>query len=150
MTSKAPAVPYGLPIGLAMAREVVAAAEAEALRNGWAMVICVTDSSGHVVVLERMDHAQYGSLEVARAKAETAVNFKRSTKIFEDGIAGGGIGMRAMTLPGVCAVEGGLPLYQDGKIVGAIGVSGAKPTEDGQVAQAGAAALAPDPRGAAR
>jgi len=142
MTSKTPVAPYGLPIRLTAARKVVEAAEAEALRNGWAMVICVADSTGHVVVLVRMDHAQYGSLEVARAKAETAVNFRRSTKVFEDGVAEGGIGLRAITLPGVCAVEGGLPLYQDGKIVGGIGVSGAKPVEDGQVAQAGAAALA--------
>jgi uncharacterized protein GlcG (DUF336 family) len=142
MTEAGSVVPYGSPIDLACAREVAAAAEAEALRNGWPMVICVVDSTGHVVILERMDHAQYGSIDAARAKAETAVNFKRSTQVFESGIAGGGIGMRALTLPGVCAVEGGLPLYREGKIVGAIGVSGAKPVEDGQVAQAGAAVLA--------
>ena len=141
MKSTGPVIAYGTPIDLATARKVAAAAEEESRRNGWVMVICVADSTGHVVLLERMDRAQYGSIEVARAKAETAVNFKRSTKVFEDGIAEGGVGMRALTLPGACAVEGGLPLYQNGKIVGAIGVSGAKPSEDGQVALAGAAVL---------
>jgi uncharacterized protein GlcG (DUF336 family) len=143
MTVQPPGAPsYGPPIGLSDAKRVAAAAEAEALRNGWAMVICIVDSTGHVVLLERLDQAQYGSLELARAKAETSLNFKRPTKVFEDGIAAGGFSMRFLSVRNVCALEGGIPLYRDGKIIGAIGISGAKSTEDAQVAEAGARVLA--------
>ena len=132
---------YGSPIELATAKKVVAAAEAEAVRQGWPVAICIVDSTGHVVLLEKLDHTQYASLELARAKAETALNFKRPTKVFEDGIAAGGFGMRFLSVNNVCAIEGGIPLIQGGKIVGAIGVSGVKSTEDAQVADAGAKAL---------
>jgi len=143
MTVQPPGIPaYGPPIGLSDAKKLAAAAEAEALRNGWAMVICIVDSTGHVVLLERLDQAQYGSLELARAKAETALNFKRPTKVFEDGIAGGGLNVRFLSVRNVCALEGGIPLYREGKIIGAIGISGAKSTEDAQVAEAAARVLA--------
>jgi uncharacterized protein GlcG (DUF336 family) len=132
---------YGPPISLALAKQVVAAAEVEALQNGWAMVIAVADSTGHLVVLHKMDHAQFGSIAIAQSKAFTAVNFKRSSKIFEDAVAAGGLGVRLLSAPGLCALEGGLPLLSDGRIIGAIGVSGAQSTEDGQVAAAGARVL---------
>ncbi len=102
------------------------------------MVIAVVDSSGHLVVLHKMDQAQYGSIPIAQAKAVTAVNFKRPTKIFEDAIAAGGLGLRLLATDGLCPLEGGIPLYSGGAIMGAIGVSGAQSTQDGQVAQAGA------------
>ena len=143
MTDQPPGIPaYGPPIGLSDAKKLAAAAEAEALRNGWAVVICIVDSTGHVVLLERLDQAQYGSLELARAKAETALNFKRPTKVFEDGVAGGGRNVRFLSVRNVCALEGGIPLYREGKIIGAIGISGAKSTEDAQVAEAAARVLA--------
>ena len=142
MTSPAPGIlVYGPPINLVNAKAVAASGEAEAMRNGWAVVICIVDSTGHVVLLEKMDQAQYGSIELARAKAETALNFKRATKVFEDGIAEGGSHLRFLSVPGVCTLEGGILLLQNGAIVGAIGVSGAKSTEDAQVARAGAEAL---------
>jgi glc operon protein GlcG len=132
---------YGPPIELSTAKDVAAAAEAEAIRNGWAVVICIVDSTGHVVLLEKLDQTQYGSLELARAKAETALNFKRPTRVFESGIAEGGLGVRFLSAHNVCALEGGIPLLRDGRIIGAIGISGARSTEDAQVAEAGARAL---------
>jgi glc operon protein GlcG len=132
---------YGSPIDLSDAKKVAAAAEAEALQNGWAVVICIVDSTGHIVLMEKLDQAQYGSIEIARAKAETALDFKRPTKVFEEGIAQGGIGVRCLSMHNVCALEGGIPLMRDGKIIGAIGVSGVKTTEDAQVANAGASAI---------
>jgi len=144
MTNDTPApgiLTYGIPIDLVTAKKVAAAAEAEAVRNGWTVVICIMDSTGHLVFLEKMDHTQYGSIGLARAKAETALDFKRPTKVFEDGIAEGGLPLRFLSVRGVCTLEGGILLQRDGRIVGAIGVSGAKSTEDAQVADAGAKAL---------
>lgn len=132
---------YGLGIALAEARRVAARAEAEAAANGWAMVIAVVDSAAQLVLLHKMDHAQYGSVAVARSKAETAVNFKRPSKIFEDAVAAGGLGLRLLATEGICPLEGGIPLVRNGKIIGAIGVSGAQSAQDGQVALAGAAAI---------
>jgi uncharacterized protein GlcG (DUF336 family) len=125
---------------LAEADGIVAAARAEAERMGWPMVIAVVDAAGMLVALARMDQAQLGSIEVARHKAETAARFRRPTRAFEAGIAAGGIGLRALSMD-VSAVDGGLPLVRDDKVIGAIGVSGMLPTEDAQVALAGAAAL---------
>ena len=132
---------YGAPITLEQARKVVAAAEAEARRNGWNVVIAVVDGAGHLVLLERLDNTQVGSVEVARGKAWTSAAFRRPTKAFEDMVAGGGSGLRVLTLPGVVAAEGGLPILVDGKLIGAIGVSGGTSQQDGQIAAAGAAAL---------
>ncbi len=132
---------YGPPLSLTDAKRIASAAEAEAQRQGWAMVIAIADSSGHVVVLNKMDHAQYGSIELALAKAKTATHFKRPTKLFEDTVAQGGVGLRLLSAPDFCLFEGGLPLLRDGKLVGAIGVSGARSDQDGIVAAAGAGAL---------
>ncbi len=132
---------YGPPLSLSDAKRIADAAAAEARRQGWAMVIAIADSSGHVVVLNKMDHAQYGSIELALAKAKTATHFKRPTKLFEDTVAQGGVGLRLLSAPDFCLFEGGLPLLRDGKLVGAIGVSGARSDQDGIVAEAGAGAL---------
>ncbi len=133
---------YGTPISLAMAKQVMLAAEAEAARNAWPMVIAIVDSTGHLVMLQRMEQAQYGSIAIAQLKAETAVNFRRPTKVFEDAIAAGGQGVRIVSMPNVLALEGGLPILVDGKVVGAIGVSGMQSGQDAQVARAGLDALA--------
>ena len=136
-----PAPPYGPPLSLADARRVADAAQAAASARGWPIVVAIYDSTGHLALLHRMDDAHLASVTVAQRKAETAVKYRRSTRAFEDGIAAGGAGVRAVTLPMVCAVDGGFPLLRDGRVVGAIGVSGMNPSQDAFVAQAGAAAL---------
>jgi uncharacterized protein GlcG (DUF336 family) len=136
-----PVVEYGLPIQLAAAKRVIEAAEKEAAANGWAMVIAIVDSTGHLVALHKMDHAQYGSVEIAQAKARTAVNLKRPTKVLQDGVAEGGIGLRMLSVEGLSALEGGVLLMDEDRIVGGIGVSGADSTQDAQVAMAGVRAL---------
>ncbi|MDA8361720.1 MAG: heme-binding protein [Gammaproteobacteria bacterium] len=131
-------IEYGPPISLADVKRVIEAAETEASTNQWAMVIAVVDGTGHLVALHKMDHAQFGSIAIAQAKAQTAVNFKRPTKVFEEAVAQGGLGLRLLSTQGLCPLEGGIPLLGDGKVIGAIGVSGAQSTQDGQVAMAGA------------
>jgi glc operon protein GlcG len=121
---------YGQPITLA-----------EAARNAWPMVIAIVDCGAHLVLQQRMDQAQNGSIPIARLKAETAANFRRETKAMEDTLAQGGVNLRLLSMPNVTPLEGGVPLYRDGKVVGAIGVSGMRSNQDAQVAQAGAAAL---------
>ena len=137
----APPPPYGAPITLEQAKKVVAAAEAEAKKNSWGMVITVLDSGGHVVMTERLDGTQIGSIDVARDKAYSAVAFRRPTKVFEDLVAQGGANLRLLRLRGAAPVEGGIPIVVDGKIVGAIGVSGGTAQQDGQVSKAGADAV---------
>jgi len=132
---------YGSPIPLALAKRVMEAAEAEANRQGWPVVIAVVDSTGHLVLLHGLDQAQYASNTIAVLKAETAVNFRRPTKVFEDMIAAGGVGLRLLSAPNIAALEGGLPLMVRGEIVGAIGVSGMQSAQDAQVARAGVDAL---------
>ena len=132
-------VEYGPPLSLADAKGVLAAAEAEAAANQWAMVIAVFDSTAHLVALHRMDHAQYASVEVAQEKGRTALNFKRPTKVFEEGLAAGQL--RWLGMPDICPLEGGIPILKDGKIVGGIGVSGGSAAQDAQVAAAGANVL---------
>jgi uncharacterized protein GlcG (DUF336 family) len=132
---------YGPPIPLAAAKRVAEAAEAEALASQAAVVIAVIDSTGHLVVLHRMDQALYGSVAIAQAKAQTAVDFKRPTKVFEEAVAGGGGGLRFLAAPGLCPLEGGIPLLEKGMIIGAIGVAGGAPGQDGKVAAAGAQAI---------
>jgi len=135
-----PTTPYGTPIPLDAAKKAMAAAEAEAMKNNWPLAIVIVDSGGNLVMLHKLDNTQYGSIRIAEGKARTALDFRRPTKVFEDGVAGGGIGLRILSL-GVTAAEGGLPIIVDGKIVGAIGASGALSTQDAQAAQAGADAL---------
>ncbi len=135
-------LPYGLPITLADARRVMAAAEAEAAGHGWPMVIAIVGSGGHLVMLHALDQAQHGSVPVAQGKAETAVNFRRPSKLFEDAVASGSLGLRLLGMHNLLPLDGGLPLIVDGHVVGAIGVSGMQSTHDAQVAAAGVAALA--------
>ncbi|MDH5487512.1 MAG: heme-binding protein [Gammaproteobacteria bacterium] len=126
-------------LNLAVARKIIAAAETEALKQGWPVVIAVVDDGGHLINLQRLDNAQFASVEVAIRKARAAVAFKRPTKEWEKMLADGQ--QRVLNLPGVLSSEGGVPLVWEGLIVGAIGVSGVKPSEDGQVARAGASVL---------
>jgi glc operon protein GlcG len=136
-----PQILYGVPITLEQAKKVIAGAEAEAKKNNWNMVIVVLDSGGNLVMLERMDGTQLGSIEVAKDKAYSAVLFRLPTKVFQDNLAQGGIKLRLLKLSGAMPGEGGIPILVDGKVVGAVGVSGAAFEEDGQVAKAGADAL---------
>ena len=121
------------------AKKVAAAAEAEAKKNNWNVVIVVVDDGGNLLYLQRIDGTQTGSIDVAIQKARTAQAFKRPTKVFEDAIAGGRTALIA--LHGALPLEGGLPIVVGGQLVGAIGVSGVKSTEDGQIAKAGADSL---------
>ena len=136
-----PQIPYGAPINLEQAKKVLAGAEAEAKKNKWNMVIAVLDSGGHLVMLERMDGTQLGSIEAAKDKAYSAVLYRRPTKVFQDLVGQGGPNLRLLRLSGASPLEGGIPIQVDGKIVGAVGVSGAASEQDAQVAKAGADAL---------
>ena len=135
-----PSTPYGPPISLAAAKQAVAAAEAEATKNNWGVAIAVVDSGGNLVLLMRLENAQLSAARIAEAKAVTSVEFRRPTKAFEDAVAGGGVGLRVLTF-GASVAEGGVPIVADGKIVGAIGVSGVASHQDAQCAQAGADAV---------
>lgn len=125
---------------LADAKRVAAAAEAEAAKNGWNVVIAILDDGANLLYLQRMDGTQIGSILVAQEKGRTAVSFKRPSKAFEDVVVGGRQVMLAM--PGATPIEGGLPLVYEGEIVGAIGISGVQSSQDGIIAKAGADALA--------
>ena len=121
------------------AKKIAAAAEVEARKNNWNVVIAVVDDGGHLLYLQRIDGTQTGSIDVAIQKARTAQAFKRPTKVFEDAIAGGRNALIA--LHGALPLEGGLPIMVGGQLVGAIGVSGVKSTEDGQIAKSGVDSL---------
>jgi glc operon protein GlcG len=136
----APPMPYGPSIGLDAAKKAIAAAEAEAKKNGWWMVIAVVDTASKLVAFERMDNTQMASIELALGKATTANNLKRPTKALQDALAQGGAGLRFLAIPGVLPIDGGLPIVADGKIIGAIGVSGAASNQDAECAAAGVAA----------
>jgi glc operon protein GlcG len=132
---------YGPNITADMAKKVAAPAIAEAKKNQWTMAIAIVDTAGELVYFEKMDDTQMGSVAVAQAKARSAARFKRATKVFQDGVAAGGDGLRLLALDGAVPIEGGVPLVVGGKIVGAIGASGGTSQQDGVVAGAGAAAL---------
>ena len=127
-------------LGLAEAKAIAAVANAKAAENGWNVVIAIVDEGGALHYLERMDNTQMASVVIAQEKGRTAALFKRPSKALEDGVAGGRVVM--MTLPGATPIEGGVPLYYKGELVGAIGVSGVQSFQDGIVAQAGADYLA--------
>lgn len=128
--------PYGRAIPLEAARRVAAAAVADATANGWTVAVAVVDAAGELVCFERMDGTQLGSIQVALDKARCAVRFKRPTKEWEDAVSGGRTAV--LGIPGVLPVEGGIPLldHPAGAIVGAVGVSGALPPQDGHCAEA--------------
>ncbi|WP_339924858.1 heme-binding protein [uncultured Cyclobacterium sp.] len=126
-------------LSLKDAQTIADAAEAKAKANDWTVVISIVDAGGDLVLLKRMDGTQSGSIDVALEKSETAIKFKRSTKEFEDMVAAGRLNI--LSLPGVLAMEGGLPIISGDQVIGAIGVSGAAPPEDGIIAEAGVAAF---------
>lgn len=131
--------PYGMSVGIDAARKIMAGAEAEAKKNNWNVAIAIVDTGGHLVLFERLDGTQVGSVQVAQDKARTANNFRRPTKVFEDAIAGGRVSL--LGLSGATPVDGGLPIVVDGKIVGGIGVSGVTSQQDAQIAKAGLDAM---------
>lgn len=135
-----PSTPYGAPITIEAAKKAMAAAEAEATGNHWGVAIAIVDSGGNLVMLQRLDNAQLSATRIAEAKARTAVEFRRPTKVLEDAVAGGGVGLRVLTF-GASVAEGGVPIVAGGKIIGGIGVSGVASHQDAQVAQAGADAM---------
>jgi glc operon protein GlcG len=135
----APAPPppaYGLSISIEQAKQAMAAAESEARKNGWQVVISIVDTGGHLVMLQRLG-AQNASVDIATGKAVTSVNFRRPTKALEDSLAANGSALRLLALPGVTPLQGGLPIVVDGKIIGGIGVSGVQAAQDEVVAKAG-------------
>jgi uncharacterized protein GlcG (DUF336 family) len=129
--------PYGPPIELAAAKKIAAAAIAEAQKNNFKVAVAVVDSHGFLVYFEKLDHTQTGSIEVAIDKARSAAMYRRSTRVFQDAVSKGSYGL--LTLAGMSAVSGGLPIMQDGKVIGAIGTSGATADQDEQVSLAGLA-----------
>jgi glc operon protein GlcG len=133
--------PYGPSISLENAKKVAAPALAEAAKNNWAMAVAIVDPSGNLVYYEKMDATQIGSANVAIDKARSAALFKRPTKTYQDALAAGGDGLRILRVQGAVPIEGGIPILVDGKIVGAIGVSGGTAPQDGQCAKAGADAI---------
>jgi glc operon protein GlcG len=133
--------PYGAAISLENAKKVAAPATAEAAKNNWSMAVAIVDPSGNLVYYEKMDNTQIGSANVAIDKARSAALFKRPTKTYQDALAAGGDGMRILRLQGAVPIEGGIPILVDGKIAGAIGVSGGTAPQDGQCAKAGADAI---------
>jgi glc operon protein GlcG len=138
--------PYGSPVSLDDAKKAAAAALAEARKNNWKMAVAVVDPNGDLIYYEKMDNTQLGSSQVSINKARSAARFKRPTKAFQDGLAAGGAGLRILGLEGAVPVEGGIPIVMDGKIVGAIGVSGDTSEHDAVCAQAGANTLAGAPK----
>ena len=130
--------PYGPAISLEDAKKAAAPALAEAAKNKWTMAVAIVDPGGNLVYYEKMDNTQIGSANVAIDKARSAALYKRPTKALQDALAAGGEGLRILRLQGAVPVEGGIPLLIDGKIVGAIGVSGGTSAQDGQCAKAGA------------
>ncbi|HEX3091874.1 MAG TPA: heme-binding protein [Candidatus Angelobacter sp.] len=133
--------PYGPPISVENAKKAAAAALAEAVKNHWVMAVAVVDPTGTLVYYEKTDNTQIGSANVSINKARSAALYKRPTKAFQDALASGGAGLRVLGLEGAVPVEGGVPIISDGKIIGAIGVSGANSDQDGQCAVAGAAVI---------
>jgi len=132
-------LPYGEPLNLDQARKAADAAMAEAKKNNWFMAISVVGPSGDLVLFQKMDNTQYGSVTIAQRKARAAAIFRRATKTFEDRIGSGGVAL--VTLDGVIGSEGGIPIVVGGKLVGAMGCSGGTGQQDGVACQAGVDAL---------
>jgi len=121
------------------AKHIAEEAQTEALRNGWLVAIAVVDDGGHLIYLERSHDTQFGSVDTAILKARAAVAFQRPTKMSEDAVQNGRL--IHLALPGVIPAEGGMPLVLENVIVGGLGISGVRSSQDGQIAAAGVAAL---------
>jgi uncharacterized protein GlcG (DUF336 family) len=132
---------YGNNITLEQARKAAAAADAEAKKNGWPVAIAIVDNAGMLVYFERAENTQTASIQVSIDKAVSSAMYRRSTKAFQDVVAGGGAGLRALSLRYASAVDGGFPIVVGGKIIGGLGVSGMAPDQDGQIAKAGVDAM---------
>jgi uncharacterized protein GlcG (DUF336 family) len=141
-SAQQPIPEYGPDVTIEQAKKAVAAAEAAAKKEKWPVAITVVDTHGDLVFFEKLDQTQYGSIDISIDKAKTAALYRRPSKAFEDLIAQGGVNLRLARHPAL-PIEGGIPLTVNGKIIGAIGVSGVKSSEDGVVAQAGVDALNP-------
>jgi glc operon protein GlcG len=142
LAQQAPTPPYGAPITLDDAKRAMAAAELEAAKNSWQVAVTILDSGGNLVMFHKFDNTQLASIGASEGKARTALTFKRPSKALDDAIAAGGAGLRLLAVKDITPLEGGLPILIDGKIIGAIGVSGALSSQDAQVAKAGGDALA--------
>jgi glc operon protein GlcG len=132
--------PYGTPVNLDTAKKMAAASVAEAKKNKWNVAVAIVDNHGFLIYFEQLDDTQTASGNIALEKAKAAAMFRRPTKAFEDGIAKGRVALLGLT--GATPIEGGLPIMINGRVSGAIGVSGVTSEQDGQIAQAGIDALA--------
>lgn len=121
------------------AKRIATAAEAEAQKNGWKVVVAVVDDGGHLLYLQRSHETQWGSVETAIMKANAAVAFQRPTKSSEDAVLSGRL--IHLALPGVIPAEGGVPLIREDIVIGGLGISGVRSVQDGQIAAAGVLAL---------
>jgi glc operon protein GlcG len=133
-------LPVKKVLTLEASKNIAAAAEAEAKKRGATVVIVVVDDGGHLLLLERLDDTQVASVEVGIGKARTAAIFRRPSKVFEDQVREGRVA--ALALPGATPLQGGVPIVYEGKVIGAIGVSGNTPQEDEDIAKVGAASAA--------
>jgi uncharacterized protein GlcG (DUF336 family) len=133
---------YGMNVTQDQAHKAIAAAMVEARRIGIPMAVAIVDTAGMLVAFERMDNTQSASIDVAQDKAVSSAMYRRPTKVFQDALAGGGAGLRVLSLRRANAVEGGIPLVVDGKIIGGIGASGGTVEQDAGVAKAGQDGLA--------
>lgn len=140
--SRAQVPQYGTAINLEQARKAIAAGQAEARKNNWPVAIAVVDNHGFLVAFEKMDETQTASVQIAIDKAASAAMYRRPTKVFQDLVAGGGVGMRTLNLRGASALEGGLPIAIGGRIIGGVGVSGVASDQDGIIAKAAVEAVA--------
>jgi glc operon protein GlcG len=139
-------VPYGIPISLDQAQAVIHAAVAEAKQRNWKINVAVADSGGNLVAFQRMDGAMLASIQIAEHKARAAATFRRPTKVFEDGIQLMHLNY-LLAFDGVIASRGGIPLIDQGVIIGAIGCSGGTDSQDEVVSKAGAAVINRLPQG---
>jgi glc operon protein GlcG len=133
-------VPYGTPIGLDRAQAAIAAAVAEAKKRDWKLNVAVVDSGGNLVAFQRMDGSQIASIQISEHKARAAANYRRETKVFENGVQLNGLNY-LITLDGVIASRGGIPLVEGGKLIGAIGCSGGTGSQDEVACKVGAATV---------
>lgn len=140
-TAQAQVPSYGPSINLETAKKAIAAGQVHARKNGWPVAIAILDTAGQLVAFEKMDDTQSASMDIAIDKGRSAAIFRRSTKVMEDAVAGGGAGVRFLNLRSASTVDGGLPIVVNGKVIGGIGVSGVAGNQDGEVAKAGADAL---------
>jgi uncharacterized protein GlcG (DUF336 family) len=133
-------VPYGAPISLERAQSAIAATVAEAKKRDWKLNVAVVDSGGNLVAFQRMDGAMLASIQISEHKARSAAIFRRETKVFENGIQQNNLNY-LMTLDGVIASRGGIPLLESGKVIGAIGCSGGTGSQDEVACKVGAATV---------